>query len=375
METPEQPQTTPLSEQPEPPKQGWFSTHKLFGYGFLAIIFVLIAGGVYAWQYGGSTNPPSVNPGQTYSTPADTSPPPTNPVTPDPTADWQTYSSEELGFTFKHPVNVSISEDLKKNFYTEDNKDFLTVTFNSSELNGLVLVNDPGRGFQIYNDVAVKSESLNIDGVTSTFEIFDTRLESVPQEDQERGVFVQFQKNSDDFFLWFHYLKSGPDQENLVRQILSTFKFIAPTLPSPDPTANWQTYRNEKYGYEVKYPAEITTKTSFSGLNNSLFILTFDPPADLCNDCGGNSRYLHITVGPGEVYECDEASGTQDGFITISGQEYKKCVVPGNFEVGQSLLVSVPQTGTSNIVYFGADLYNENASGVDQILSTFKFIE
>jgi len=85
METPEQPQTTSPSEQPEPPKSGLFH-NKLFGYGFLAIVLILIVGGIYAWQYGGNTNPPPAPP------------PPANPVTPDPTANWPTFRSEEYGF-------------------------------------------------------------------------------------------------------------------------------------------------------------------------------------------------------------------------------------------------------------------------------------
>jgi len=66
MESYKQPETTP----PEPPRQAWLSTHKLLGYGFLVVIAILVIGGIYAWQYGGNTDPPPVNPGQTYSTPA-----------------------------------------------------------------------------------------------------------------------------------------------------------------------------------------------------------------------------------------------------------------------------------------------------------------
>ena len=56
LENPEQqPQIIPPIQQepPEPPKTSWLH-NKLFGYGFLAIVFFLIVGGVYAWQYGGT---------------------------------------------------------------------------------------------------------------------------------------------------------------------------------------------------------------------------------------------------------------------------------------------------------------------------------
>jgi len=32
------------------------------------------------------------------------------------------------------------------------------------------------------------------------------------------------------------------------------------STPTPDPTANWKTYRNEEYGFEVKYPLDFSVK-------------------------------------------------------------------------------------------------------------------
>ena len=41
---------------------------------------------------------------------------------------------------------------------------------------------------------------------------------------------------------------------SVFRQILSTFKFI-----EPDETADWNVYRNEEYGYEIKYSPDLVT--------------------------------------------------------------------------------------------------------------------
>lgn len=45
---------------------------------------------------------------------------------------------------------------------------------------------------------------------------------------------------------------------NFMKQILSTFKFTSST-PQVD-TSNWKTYRNEKYGFEFKYPPNFSVE-------------------------------------------------------------------------------------------------------------------
>ncbi len=34
------------------------------------------------------------------------------------------------------------------------------------------------------------------------------------------------------------------------------------TQPTPDPTANWKTYINTKYGYQLRYPSDVKVETS-----------------------------------------------------------------------------------------------------------------
>ena len=45
--------------------------------------------------------------------------------------------------------------------------------------------------------------------------------------------------------------KNKVNSSQIFNQILSTFKFI-----EKDETANWKTYRNEEYGFKVKYPED-----------------------------------------------------------------------------------------------------------------------
>jgi len=86
MEISERPQTNQPSEQPEPPRHGLFH-NKLFGYGFLAVVLILIIGGVYAWQYGGNTNPPPAPLNETQTPPLQSS----------------DFKDDELGIAFDVP--------------------------------------------------------------------------------------------------------------------------------------------------------------------------------------------------------------------------------------------------------------------------------
>jgi hypothetical protein len=40
----------------------------------------------------------------------------------------------------------------------------------------------------------------------------------------------------------------------------------APPSPTPDPTANWKVYRDEKYGFEINYPKDWKKNEDFSGI-------------------------------------------------------------------------------------------------------------
>lgn len=65
---------------------------------------------------------------------------------------------------------------------------------------------------------------------------------------------------------------------------------ITPT-PTPDPTAGWEIYRNEKYKYEIKYPSGIYLDKLYSGFQNS------DPYASL--PVTSSDSVCLSTEGPG----------------------------------------------------------------------------
>jgi len=63
-------------------------------------------------------------------------------------------------------------------------------------------------------------------------------------------------------------------ENEIFDQILSTFKFIDPT--SQVDTSNWQTYRNEEFGFEFKYPHKWETEpVTFESPGENIFSVFF----------------------------------------------------------------------------------------------------
>ena len=153
-------------------------------------------------------------------------------------------------------------------------------------------------------------------------------------------------------------------------QILSTFKFT--DQKQADGTENWKTYTNDQYGFSIKYPAESILKENL----NDLYLLQviFDNIKDsfsveVVKGENGKVSNSHIDYRKWQVV----------GHIADRIDQELKSLRQGREEV--KLLYTITGSGKSiqrAIDIIGGDKYSyvvtSNADQIDQILSTFKFV-
>ena len=153
-------------------------------------------------------------------------------------------------------------------------------------------------------------------------------------------------------------------------QILSTFKFT--DQKQADGTENWKTYTNDQYGFSIKYPSESILKENLSDLY--LLQVIFDNIKDsfsveVVKGENGKVSNSHIDYRKWQVV----------GHIADRIDQELKSLRQGREEV--KLLYTITGSGKSiqrAIDIIGGDKYSyvvtSNADQIDQILSTFKFV-
>lgn len=155
---------------------------------------------------------------------------------------WQRYQRPATIFSFRYPEKWIVDDE----FY-------------------IVLRNEEGEGI-----IRIESGNLPFYYPTSTLfcmtypennrcEVLKTDKYSTSIDwDPESGegaiakILIPEEYTTESWTLIVTLYKADPSTENIFRQILTSFKFIKPTID----ISNWQTYRSEESGFEVKYPPQ-----------------------------------------------------------------------------------------------------------------------
>jgi len=160
-------------------------------------------------------------------------------------ANWETYRNDEYGFEIKYPkdwqVEVSAVKSIKiKNLISGS---YFEIIENKNENN--LTLNEWFKELTIIDGrptLKASAKETSINGVkayklNSELEPPNPLFEIVGIADTQKRIFTL-------------YAYSRQLDDNIIlEKMLSTFKFI-----KGFETADWQTYRNEEYGFEFKYP-------------------------------------------------------------------------------------------------------------------------
>lgn len=341
----------------------------------------------------------------------------------DETANWKTYRNEEYGFTLKYfqKWQLDASSDPSKLITIYHPNVNLDIIHSGSASEKISQLQWPSMGIAISSRPFSESPTENnkvsisdwreiiVGGVKGYF----YRTNNCAPKCTFR-VDLPLENGSKQLVL---YMTSDGDIQ-VFNNMLSTFRFDATT---PDETVNWKTYRNNKYGFEIKYlnSMEMKIENNFSTGNRDFF--TFNTPfsvkdQDYVISWGQSMAEKEIITGldksftvrqGGEQFSVHGGSSTSTCAtgtpVIINGINFNKNDVSGDYFGNQSRAVATEYCTVKDSKLFilisklawtivdTSNEYNEvienlvkNSEEFDkkkeleilnQMLSTFRFVE
>jgi len=338
----------------------------------------------------------------------------------DETANWKTYRNEKYGFEVKYPSEFKIVRDEEfiegsvvnsiglnnRLVFIRQSKSFPQFKLSVENVFAITLNNDnnPDKCFSAYEIPLTEKANINgtifnrgsWDGVGAGTHIFSEIYRTI-KNNKCVEVSLNFISSSDwntegALQIEEKERKSGLD---ILNKMLSTFKFIR-----TETLEEWKTYRNEKYGFEFRYPSDWIIRDN--GSNGIILSPSISPTEKSYFEIGPD--YTHDKgMGEGSDIESDdritpyisqvppgvEISHKESFNFTFAGVPAKKEIFQENYEYYISPTNNKPYSPPkiTITIFFSKNIpdktymedfriqFSPPLDIFDQILSTFKFIK
>jgi len=329
-------------------KKNWFALHHLLAYVLFGLLAVAIVAGTYIWQV------------SQYVQPIDF-------VKHDPTANWKTYTNSQFGFEFKYPADWKLHDS--PNTKASTNGDYIDIVDisiigpNQSPRSGSV---DDGASvmFHIGNKFIgqTSAKSLTTNGFTYYMisDPADSFIEGYRTMPNGQTISFWWERDMNDNIVNdFSYTK-------YLIPLLSTFKFTGSM-------ADWKTYTNSQYGFELKYPNSTSSRPVVQSLGScpGIYCGTFE--VSTLSPGAGGYEPPRLVIRNIEDERIGETPDTGFGALIKNTNKFDGSNSAGTkFEGENPIQFSVG----NHYVYANCVNYSKSSSVVEfcnNVLSTFKF--
>ncbi|MFC1751548.1 hypothetical protein ACFLY5_00175 [Patescibacteria group bacterium] len=204
-------------------------------------------------------------------------------------SDWQTYRNEELGFEFEYPDDWFIYErENEKRVYIqtvtgEVTKASKPTDFKRIWISYLFDTSKEQKEQPTTEFPGIKTYTLSNNGIPMDIYEYDGGID-LPEISMEAYWSNNGYKYRADCASEVGQ-GNAKQQVGVLKKILSTFKFIEPEVDISD----WQTYRNEEYGFEFEYPGEWN-------LDSKNGLITFGLPDHVVGGTTGEDVILKSSI-------------------------------------------------------------------------------